>query len=55
MVAYLARGLTAQMVRDIAGHFGRGPMRISQAIVEIEKRLRQDGLSEKWLETWRKD
>ena len=42
IVAYLARGLTGQMVKDIAEHFRRSPMRISQAIIEVEKRLRQE-------------
>jgi len=42
MVAYLARGLAGQMVKDIAEHFGRSPMRISQAIIEVEDRLREE-------------
>ena len=29
-------------MKDIAGHFRRSPMRISQAIIEVEKRLRED-------------
>ena len=42
IVGYLARGLAGQMVKDIAEHFRRSPMRISQAIIEVEKRLPQD-------------
>ena len=42
MVAYLARALTGQMVKDIAKHFRRSPMRISQAIIEFEERLRTE-------------
>jgi chromosomal replication initiation ATPase DnaA len=42
MVAYLARTLAGQRVKDIAEHFRRSPMRISQAIIEFETRLRED-------------
>jgi chromosomal replication initiation ATPase DnaA len=42
IVGYLARGLAGQMVKDIAEHFRRSPMRISQGIIEVEKRLRED-------------
>jgi len=42
MVAYLARELTGETVKDIAVHFRRSPMRISQAIIEIEEGLRHD-------------
>ena len=42
MVAYLARVLAGQRVKDIAEHFQRSPMRISQAIIEFENRLRVD-------------
>ena len=42
MIAYLARELAGQMVKDIAEHFGMNPMRISQAIIEVEGRLRQE-------------
>ena len=42
MVAYLARALAGHTVKDIAEHFRRSPMRISQAIIEIEERLRHD-------------
>ena len=30
------------MIKDIAGHFGRSPMRISQGIIEFERELRQE-------------
>ena len=42
MAAYLARVLAGQMVKDIADHFRRSPMRISQSIIEFEKRLGKD-------------
>ena len=42
MVAYLARALAGQRVKDIGEHFQRSPMRISQAIIEFENRLRRD-------------
>jgi len=42
MVAYLARVLAGQMVKDIADHFRRSPMRISQSIIEFETRLGRD-------------
>jgi putative transposase len=42
IVAYLAGALGGQMVKDIAEHFGRSPMRISQGIIEIERELRQE-------------
>ena len=42
MVAYLARAEAGQMVKDIAEHFRRSPMRMSQAIIEFETRLRKD-------------
>ena len=42
IVAYLARALAGQMVKDIAEHFRRSPMRISQTIVEVENRLHED-------------
>ena len=42
MVAYLARLLAGQRVKDIAERFQRSPMRISQAIIEFENKLRGD-------------
>ena len=42
MVAYLARVLAGQRGKDIAQHFQRSPMRISQAIIEFESRLHGD-------------
>jgi len=42
MVGYLARGLAGQRVKEIAEHFRRSPMRISQAIIEMEERLHHD-------------
>jgi hypothetical protein len=42
MVGYLARALVAQMVRGIVEHYRRSPMRINQAIIEFETRLRNE-------------
>ena len=42
MVAYLARAISGHMVTDVARHFQRSPMRISQAIIQFEDRLRKD-------------
>jgi len=42
MVAYLARVLAGQMVKEITEHFERSPMRMSQAIIEFETELRKD-------------
>ena len=55
IVGYLARGLTGQMVKGIAEHFRRSPMRISQAIIEVEKRLRQDESLSKMVRRLEKD
>jgi putative transposase len=55
IVAYLARGLGGWMVKDIAGHFRRSPMRISQAIIEVEKRLRENESIKKMVEKLEKD
>jgi len=35
MVAYLARVVSGHMVKEVANHFRRSPMRISQAIIEF--------------------
>jgi hypothetical protein len=42
MSAYLSTTLAGQMVKDIAEHFRRSPMRISQAIIEFETRRGND-------------
>ncbi len=42
MVAYIARVLSACTVTDAARHFQRSPMRMSQAIIHFENRLRTD-------------
>ena len=42
MVAYLARGLSGYMIKEVAEHFRRSPMRISQSIIELENGLRKD-------------
>jgi CRISPR/Cas system CSM-associated protein Csm4 (group 5 of RAMP superfamily) len=43
------------MVREIAEHFRRSPMRISQAIIDIEERLRHDEPLKMILERLEKD
>ena len=55
MVAYLARVLSGQKVKDIAEHFQRSPMRISQAIIEFENRLRGDESLRKATDKRKKD
>ena len=42
MVAYLARVISGHMVTDVARHFQRSPMRISQAIIRFENKLWKD-------------
>jgi len=39
---FLDRALAGQTVKEIAEHFRRSPMRISQAIIEMEERLHHD-------------
>jgi len=39
MVAYLARVISGHVVTDVARHFQRSPMRMSQAIIQFEDRL----------------
>ncbi len=55
IVAYLARGLGGWMVKEIAEHFRRSPMRISQTIIEVEGRLREDRSFRKMVEKLEKD
>jgi len=42
MVTYLPGTLAGRMLKDIPEHLRRSPMRISQAILEIEERFRHD-------------
>lgn len=42
IVTYLARKLTGSLVKDIAQHFQRGPMTISEAIIKIEGLMEKD-------------
>jgi len=42
MVAYLARVISGHMVTDVAQHFQRSPMRISQGIIQFENELGED-------------
>ena len=55
IVGYLARGLAGQMVKEIAEHFRRSPMRISQTIIEVENRLREDESFRKMMGKLEKD
>ena len=55
MVAYLARAISGHMVRDVAQHFQRSPMRISQAIIEFEEELRKDKCLRKMIEKLKED
>jgi hypothetical protein len=51
----LARGLVGWIVKEIVGHFRRSPMRIRQAIIEVEKRLCEDRSFRKKVEKLEKD
>jgi putative transposase len=42
LTAYLARKLSGYRVRDVAGHFHREPVAISQGMMKVEDRLRAD-------------
>ncbi len=42
LVAYLARKLTGSFVKEIAQHFQREPMTMSEAVIRIENRLLKD-------------
>lgn len=42
IVAYLARKLAGSLVKDIARHFQREPMTISEAIIKIESLMEKD-------------
>jgi chromosomal replication initiation ATPase DnaA len=46
LVAYLARKIAGHRVKDIAGHFGREPMTISQAIIKVEGLIQNDSAVE---------
>lgn len=55
MVAYLARVISGHMVTDVARHFHRSPMRISQAIIQFEDELRKDEHLRKTIEKLKED
>lgn len=42
IVAYLARKLTGSLVKDIARHFQREPMTMSEAVIKIESLMEKD-------------
>jgi chromosomal replication initiation ATPase DnaA len=50
-VAYLARKASGYLVRDIAEHFCREPMTISQAIIKLEDLIQRDKDLEKMVES----
>ncbi len=54
-VAYLARVISGHMITDVARHFQRSPMRISQAIIQFEDRLRKDEHLRKTIEKLKED
>jgi hypothetical protein len=43
------------MVKDVARHFQRSPMRMSQAIIQFENELRKDGHPRKTIEKLKED
>jgi REP element-mobilizing transposase RayT len=55
MVAYLGRAISGHMVTEIAQHFQRSPMRISQAIIQFENELREDNHLRKTIEKLEED
>ena len=55
MVAYLARVLSDYKVAEVAQHFQRSPMRISQAIIQFENNLREDERLMKRIEKLKED
>ena len=42
IVGYLARKLTGALVKDIARHFGREPMTMSEAVTKVETLVEKD-------------
>ena len=42
IVGYLARKLTGALVKDIARHFGREPMTMSEAVTKVETLVGKD-------------
>ena len=55
MVAYLARMVSGHMVTDVAQHFQRSPMRISQAIIQLENKILKDKRLMKTIEGLKED
>ena len=55
MVAYLARVVSGHMVADVAQHFQRSPMRISQAIIQLENKIPKDKHLMKTIEKLKED
>lgn len=55
MVAYLSRVISDSRVRDIAQHFQRSSMAMSQGIIKIENRLRKDKRLREMIEGLRED
>ena len=54
-VAYLARAITGHRVTDVARHFQRSLMRMSQAIIQFEDELREDKNLRKTIEKLKED
>lgn len=50
LVAYLARKISGCLVKDIAEHFRREPMTISQAIIKLENLIQRDKEIEEMVE-----
>ena len=42
IVAFLAKVVSGHMIVDVAQHFQRSPMRVSQSIIQLENELRKD-------------
>jgi hypothetical protein len=55
IVAYLARVISGHRIMEVARHFQRSPMRMSQAIIRFEDELRKDEHLRKIIEKLKKD
>jgi hypothetical protein len=54
-VAYLARVVSGSMIKDVARHFRRSPMVMSQAFIKIEGQLGKDRAFREMIEKLKTD
>jgi hypothetical protein len=55
MIAYLARRISGHLLKDIAQHFRRSPMTMSQGVIKFEGELRHDRHSRDMVEKLKAD